>query len=765
MGSMKAYIRGNDSYHKMFVDLRDENDKRVGIYRPFKQGPINKVIFLNEEQIACLGENNKVVILNIIDGRETLRHALPFTWGTCVHLPKNGLFAVYHEYEIFFVSDQDFSLKSNFNAIAWDNGSGDLRKIHWRETYSKKDFSNKHLGLQYVKELDDGEIISYFAINDIQVFDPANIDLPRFKQRARNPEKLGQHFGYYKFDLSAKKVKRFDLDSRSNIVMDVSFTEISDDENYALRLHLEEIECFPPRKKLLSFTKPQDTEFHRDCLNDGKSRFAVKRDLWRIWPPEKIETITIGWTEAEDDQTAYLLQYMSSLLSKKKCAIDFKNLPKSIKSLFLRNRYSGEHAWKNLLTSRANADLGTDRLNHHNLIHTVFETSNDAVWFCFRGGLRRVDFAGKTSPVILLEHWNRKPGGYNVQGSAPWANKYETIWGLESVVFKNGTYSIETKSKVYNINERFINSTQAEIFIDRDDYEITKCPENKANVLIKNSEIAHLLDNTLKLRKFSEAHINEALQNLTKAISDDLNSVISRVAYGSTLELTFKIGKEFLDEFTFFKKVEEEQIDILAQTENLLTTFLDELPAIVEDKRLPEIWSAYYQTEKDAYPIGAFGLFLHHLVIHDHSKVYLLRKYLYRMNGEHEDYSMDIIVPAFIERHKEQTDLVVRLGIFFGFIRSIFGPFGGKPFKCLGTLDIASSSMEPHEFAEQFLSEFESFIAIGKHERELGLEGWEKDDLIVSDISRFITDLLEGNKWEQSVAEILSAKMESGKHD
>jgi hypothetical protein len=144
-----------------------------------------------------------------------------------------------------------------------------------------------------------------------------------------------------------------------------------------------------------------------------------------------------------------------------------------------------------------------------------------------------------------------------------------------------------------------------------------------------------------------------ALAKQTKSIRKGFDHMV--LASNQTLNFAYRVGRKTLDEASFFAELAERSIPIVPELRALLSAYIGQLG---EGGEGVQPW------EDPDEGIAAFGSALRALALLDPDCLDVLRAYLETRDGEHEGYCLDVVVPAFLERHGWRDAEAVRFGIY-----------------------------------------------------------------------------------------------------
>ena len=164
------------------------------------------------------------------------------------------------------------------------------------------------------------------------------------------------------------------------------------------------------------------------------------------------------------------------------------------------------------------------------------------------------------------------------------------------------------------------------------------------------------------------------------------------------LAISYKVAGKSVREAAFFRRIATDALPVVPELRALLLTYTD---ALGEGGEGVQPWQ---EPEKG---VGGLGPALHALALLDPNCVDVMRAYLETRDGEHEAYALDVVVPAFFERHGWCDAAAVRFGIYATLNRF----WGGRrpPEGSAGLRDAMARLLTPEEAAEAVLREAEHF--------------------------------------------------------
>lgn len=209
-------------------------------------------------------------------------------------------------------------------------------------------------------------------------------------------------------------------------------------------------------------------------------------------------------------------------------------------------------------------------------------------------------------------------------------------------------------------------------------------------------EIAALLPALVSVKGWTQEAVDEALADLNTRLKKGLENMVS----GNGLTLMFKMRGAFLDEWTFFEKLQEKNLVNVPILRKILTTWIE--------AQGEKQWYFVSDETRSAGPMsGALAC----LAQHDDTCHDILRRYCRLRDGEHESFARDTVLLGFIERNTLTEIEVLRLAVFFVLLRDQDGRFtveDGKvvyPWAELGILQAARTFMKPDDFAQLVTNE------------------------------------------------------------
>ncbi|MCJ2063864.1 hypothetical protein MKK63_14245 [Methylobacterium sp. J-088] len=203
---------------------------------------------------------------------------------------------------------------------------------------------------------------------------------------------------------------------------------------------------------------------------------------------------------------------------------------------------------------------------------------------------------------------------------------------------------------------------------------------------------------------FSQADIAAALEQLAQEIRTRLVALMQ----GEYLKLSFVVAGRKMTETAFFARVSRERIPVASALRALLTTYLEVQPAAVEAKRLfRQIWGPKADQ-------GALAAAMEALLRLDPESHDVFRDYLAKRDGEHETYSTDVMVKAYLAETGWRDAAMLGFGIYVALIQYRDGLIwlGGGFLANHGLLDAAETLLSADAFADLMLQELDRFVAI-----------------------------------------------------
>ncbi len=258
-------------------------------------------------------------------------------------------------------------------------------------------------------------------------------------------------------------------------------------------------------------------------------------------------------------------------------------------------------------------------------------------------------------------------------------------------------------------------------------------PEALVKRFLAKSEYRHAVE----MEEFSEVPITDAL----RALTDDIQERFAELIQGDVFELSFKVGKRTITESAFFERLTKEPMPVTGSLRRLLGTYLEVQPAVIEAKRIGQIWGPENQ--------GALAPAMQALLLLDPSAHDVFRDYLAKRDGEHEIHSTDVIMKHYIEKVGWRDTAMISFGIYFALIRHRDGRVAmkGGLLDEYGLVRAAMKMIEPHEFAALISHEVNQFSV------NSGLRRGSKDDLY-----RALQPSLETTEYGLQVLSTISAE-------
>ncbi|MGZ9720280.1 hypothetical protein [Rhizobium miluonense] len=259
-------------------------------------------------------------------------------------------------------------------------------------------------------------------------------------------------------------------------------------------------------------------------------------------------------------------------------------------------------------------------------------------------------------------------------------------------------------------------------------------PEALVKRFLAKSEYRHVVS----VEEFSEAPIANAL----RALADDVHERLAELIQGDVFEVSFKVGKRTITETAFFERLIKEPLPVVPNLRCLLVNYLAVQPAVIEAKRIGQIWGPENQ--------GALAPAMQALLLLDPSAHVVFRDYLAKRDGEHEVHSTDVIMKRYIEKFGWRDTAMISFGIYFALIRHRDGRIAmrGELLDEYGLLRATANMKEPHEFAALISQEVDQFLT------KPGLRRGSKDDLY-----RVLQPSLETTEYGRRVLSIISAEI------
>ena len=164
------------------------------------------------------------------------------------------------------------------------------------------------------------------------------------------------------------------------------------------------------------------------------------------------------------------------------------------------------------------------------------------------------------------------------------------------------------------------------------------------------------------------------------------------------LTFAYKVAGRPVKEAAFFRRIAKDALPVVPELRALLLAYTDALGTGGEGVQP-------WQDPDEA--VGGLGPALRTLALLDPDCLDVLRAYLETRDGEHEDYCLDTVVPAFFECHGWRDAAAVRFGIYATLNRY----WGGRqpPEGFDGMWEAMALLLTPGEAAEAVLREAEYF--------------------------------------------------------
>ncbi|MCJ9720101.1 hypothetical protein MOV66_02435 [Agrobacterium sp. SHOUNA12C] len=362
----------------------------------------------------------------------------------------------------------------------------------------------------------------------------------------------------------------------------------------------------------------------------------------------------------------------------------------------------------------------------------VWDTDGSGFWTQFdhrkNRDRREIEFQwlgldGTDSPVFSFERFSGRP-----YASAQKIVDVSDLRQVEVRVHSNSVYirrdwwESESSSKlIYESEDGFRENTFA------------YPPEALVKRFLAKSEYRHVV----AIEEFSEGPIADALL----ALADDVHERLAELIQGDVFELSFKIGKRTITETAFFDRLIKESLPVVPSLRRLLGKYLEVQPAVIEAKRIGQIWGPENQ--------GAFAPAMQALLLLDPSAHDVFRDYLAKRDGEHETHSTDVTMKRYIAKVGWRDTAMISFGIYFALIRHRDGRIAmrGGLLDEYDLLRAAEDMVEPQEFVALIAQEVDRFVVTP------GLKRGSSDDLYHA-----LQRSLEATEYGRQALSIISAQ-------
>ncbi|WP_344848431.1 hypothetical protein [Celeribacter arenosi] len=352
-----------------------------------------------------------------------------------------------------------------------------------------------------------------------------------------------------------------------------------------------------------------------------------------------------------------------------------------------------------------------------------WEPDSKGVWLVRRYSMMRVDLDGAAGPLIFPDH-----GLGDAQRAALQGRQEGVDLGVGEV-HHHGTgcelIRSVTKPRPDMVRFDFYNRIQdLPLPYSHSDANgpVHSFPKLKAR------DIEAQLRALIPVKGWTQSGVDDALVDLEARI----NAGLENLASGNGLTFIFKLRGTFLDEWTFFERLNKKGLVNVSLLRDLVTAWCD----AQGDKQ-------WYFTSDETRAAGPMSGALACLAQNDDRCHDLLRRYCLTRDGEHEIYARDTVLLGFIKRSR-LTDLdTLRLAIFFVLLREQDGQFSvenGKvvyPWGELGILPAARSFMKPDDFAKVVTDE--------------AAHWGRRAEVIVSEINGLVDMLNVSDPWDAKV--------------
>lgn len=197
--------------------------------------------------------------------------------------------------------------------------------------------------------------------------------------------------------------------------------------------------------------------------------------------------------------------------------------------------------------------------------------------------------------------------------------------------------------------------------------------------------------NIIEINDFSFDAFKTAIDQISNLIETDFPNLLSDGFNGEKSELifNFKINEIILDEISFFKIIELNEIDVSEEIEKLIISFYkrDDI-----DNCLVRPWRNIGMP-----PLGPA---LKALLILDIEKVNIFRLFIQRHDSEYEKYCEHILIPDLIAKHSWEKESLIRTAAYY--CADHMGNTGVSSFWAIGGFWLPSNNMI--EGAKKFYS-------------------------------------------------------------
>ena len=155
------------------------------------------------------------------------------------------------------------------------------------------------------------------------------------------------------------------------------------------------------------------------------------------------------------------------------------------------------------------------------------------------------------------------------------------------------------------------------------------------------------------LPEWSRDNVAAALEAQRAAVAAGLPHLVDPEE--DRLTFHYRVAGKPVKEAAFFRRIARDALAVVPELRALLLAYTDQLGAGGEGAQP-------WQDPDEG--VGGLGPALHALALLDPDCLDVLRAYLETRDGEHEGYCLDVVVPAYLDRHGWRDAATVRFGMY-----------------------------------------------------------------------------------------------------
>ncbi len=364
----------------------------------------------------------------------------------------------------------------------------------------------------------------------------------------------------------------------------------------------------------------------------------------------------------------------------------------------------------------------------------VWEADSGAFWFGQAHSARRITLDGDVGPLMILDPL-LNDGLRTMLAAHP---DGVDLGNGESLPHGTPIYSKSVQDAGRDV---WIRLGQRAIFLPKamtpPQMHVMSDADLKSKDLpkIKAADIARTLPGVVKLGGWAPEKVTAALAALQTKLTDEFDTVVS--TYGPSIQI--HSGSTFLSEQKFFRKVGDKDIDVVAEIRMLCAAWYETL------RTRDRVFAG-----SEGNPGAPLSAALAYVAERADDCADLIRDACIWRDGEHEDFTRDVVLRGYIERLGMDHSDGLALAVFEPLLFEVDGRSHVKDGKIIsewvrnGVLDAARTRLSPEDFVAQVLRERNRFPTNSHWTQRPGLEGLKQG--------------LGSGSWDRQVAFLIDAE-------